>query len=175
MAAGWGTPHPGIGKCKLHGGSTPTQVKSAATETMRQLLGKPVEITPEEAILKCIHIRQGEVVWLTQRIAELEEKHWVEDTMLGKQFHLYARERQAAMRDVAKFAAMAISMNIEERRVRLAENYGELLAQLIKGIIDDLMPSLSEEGRQQVPAIVKRHLVALTTQQPMLGPAKEAA
>lgn len=30
--AGWGTPHPGIGRCKLHGGSTPSHVAAAQTK-----------------------------------------------------------------------------------------------------------------------------------------------
>jgi hypothetical protein len=34
QAAGWGTDHPGVGTCKLHGGSTPTGRKHA--ETLRQ-------------------------------------------------------------------------------------------------------------------------------------------
>lgn len=167
--------HPGVGKCKLHGGSVPNHVKAAAKDEHRKLLGVPIEVTPEEAILNCIQIRQGEVVWLTERMSQLEEKHWVEDTMLGKQFHLYARERQAAMRDLAKFAQMAIAMNIEERRVRIAETYGETLANLLKGILDDLFPYLSDEGRNLAPAVVKARLVKLMTSRPALEPAKKAA
>ncbi|WKN47129.1 hypothetical protein [Nocardioides sp. Arc9.136] len=30
--AGWGTPHPGIGCCKLHGGSTPSHIAAAQTK-----------------------------------------------------------------------------------------------------------------------------------------------
>lgn len=175
MAAGWGTIHPGVGKCKLHGGSMPNHVKAAARSEYRMLLGKPIETTPEEAILRCIQIRSGEVEWLTQRMSELEEKHWIEETMLGKQFHLYARERQAAMRDLAKFGQMAIQMNIEERRVRIAETYGETLANLLRGILDELMPHLSKVGREQAPAIVKRKLVALTSRPALEAGTKEAA
>lgn len=39
QAAGWGTDHPGFGKCKLHGGSVPNGVKAAANEEGRYLLG----------------------------------------------------------------------------------------------------------------------------------------
>jgi hypothetical protein len=163
MAAGWGTSHPGIGKCKLHGGSMPNHVRSAAKGELRRLLGTPREVSPEQAILDCIRIRSGEVEWLSQEMAKLQQEAWVEETMLGKQFHLYARERQAALRDVAKFSQMAIQMNIEERRVRIAETYGESIAMLIKGIVDELMPQMTEEGRRLVPQVVKRHLIALTT------------
>jgi hypothetical protein len=172
MAAGWGTSHPGIGACKLHGGSMPNHVRSAAKQEMRNLLGTPREVTPEQAILDCIRIRSGEIEWLSQEMTRLSEASWVEETMLGKQFHLYARERQAALRDVARFSQMAIQMNVEERRVRIAETYGESIAMLLKGILDELMPNLNEEGRKAAPAIVRRHLVLLQTPEKQAIPQK---
>lgn len=161
QVAGWGTNHPGIGKCKIHGGSTPNHVKAAASQEYRQLLGKPAEINPLEALIMCIRIRAGEVKWLSDRMALLDEKSWVEDTMVGKQFHLYARERQHAMNDLARYSQMAISLGIAERAVKLAETYGELLAMYTKNILDDLWPHLDEQGREQAPFIVRKHLIAL--------------
>lgn len=159
LAAGFGTNHLGIGRCKFHGGSVPNQVKAAATEEYRILLGKPVEINPLEALIKCIHIRAGEVEWLSDRMAELDQRSWVEDTMVGKQFHLYARERRAALNDLARFSQMAVSLGIAERAVKLAENYGHTLARLLKGIFEDLQ--LSTEQQAMVPGIVRKHLILI--------------
>jgi hypothetical protein len=43
--AGWGTPHPGFGRCKLHGGSTESHVVAArrqqAAQLVRMLLHNP--------------------------------------------------------------------------------------------------------------------------------------
>lgn len=161
MLAGWGTPHPGVGRCKFHGGSSPTHVKSAATGELRTLLGVPIEINPLDALLMCIRIRAGEVVWLGAEIEKLTKEEWVEDTMVGKQFHLYARERQHAMNDLARYSQMAISLGIAERAVKLAETYGELIANYTKGILDELWPHMTPEGREQAPQIVRRHLIAL--------------
>jgi hypothetical protein len=161
MAAGWGTNHPGIGKCKLHGGALPTHVKAAASQEYRTLMGKPMEIDPLNALVWCIKIRAGEVKWLSDRMAELDEKTWVEDTMVGKQFHLYARERQHAMADLARYSQMAIGLGIAERQVRMAETYGEMLAKYTKGLLDDLWPHLDVEGRAKAPQIVRHHLLLL--------------
>jgi hypothetical protein len=136
-------------------------VKAAATEEYRMLLGKPSNINPLEALIMCIRIRAGEVKWLSDRMAELDEKHWVEDTMVGKQFHLYARERQHAMNDLARYSQMAISLGIAERAVKLAESYGEMLAMYTKGLLEDLWPHLDEEGKAQAPYIVRRQLIAI--------------
>ena len=114
----------------------------------------------------CIRIRAGEVKWLSDRMADLDEKSWVEQTIVGKQFHLYARERQRAMQDLARFSSMAIQLGIAERHVKLAEQYGEMLAKLIQGILGDL--NLSEEQRAMAPKIVRQHLIAIDGGRPQL-------
>jgi len=160
--AGWGTNHYGIGTCRMHGGNMHTHVRAAAKNEYRKLLGKPIEVSPEEALMNCIKIRSGEVAWLSDAMAKLQEKDWTEETFAGKQFHLFARERQAALRDVAKFSQMAISLNIDERRVRILETYGETIANLLRGILDELMPHMNDEGRKSAPLIVRRHLLAIS-------------
>jgi hypothetical protein len=168
LAPGWGTPHPGIGKCKLHGGSVPNHIKAAAKEEHRRLLGHRREIDPHEAIIECIQLRAGEVQWLSERMAELDEKDWTEDTIAGKQFHLYARERQAAMQDQVRFSQIAISLGIAERHIKMVETYGELLAGLMRGVLDDLWPHLNEEGRAKAPQIIRARMLAIdnSRQQP---------
>lgn len=159
LPAGWGTDHPGIGKCKLHGGSTITHVKAAAKEEYRLLMGKPLEIDPLNALLWCIKIRAGEIKWLTERLAELEPDEWVSDTIMGKAFHMYVKERQYAMQDLARYSQMAVSLGIAERAVKLAETYGEMLARLIQGILAEL--ELNAEQRARAPQIVRRHLILM--------------
>lgn len=159
--AGWGTNHPGTGRCKLHGGVTVSHTAAAAKQIAHDFLGTPRDINPFDAILWCIKIRAGEVQWLSERMAELDEKHWVEETLIGKQFHLYARERQKAMNDLAKFSQMAVSLGIAERAIKLAETYGELLAQYTKNLLNDLWPHLDEEGRAKAPGFVRLRLVQL--------------
>jgi hypothetical protein len=164
--AGLGTEHLGIGKCKYHGGATIHSVKKAAGQELRSLLGRPLEISPYEALAMCIKIRAGEVVWLSEEMAKLDEKKWVEDTIVGKQFHLYARERAKAMQDLARYSHMAISLGIAERQVKLYEQYGETLARLIQGILGDL--NLSADQRVRAPQVVRKHLILIDNEHPVL-------
>jgi len=159
MPAGWGTSHPGIGCCKYHGGNAPNHIKSAARKEYRILFGTPMEINPLDALLWCIRVRAGEVKWLSDRMAELQQKDWIEESIMGKQFHLYARERQKALNDLARFSQQAISLGIAERAVKMAETYADLLARLIQGILGDL--ELTPEQRARAPMIVRRHLIAI--------------
>jgi hypothetical protein len=177
LAPGWGTIHPGIGKCKLHGGSVPNHIKAAAKDEHRKLLGHKREIDPHEAIIECIQLRAGEVQWLSEAMADLDKKDWVENTIAGKQFHLYARERQAAMNDLVRFSQIAISLGIAERHIKMVETYGELLAGLLRGVLDDLWPHLDADGRAKAPAIVRQRMLALdaSRSQAALPPATAAA
>jgi len=159
--AGHGTNHPGTGKCFLHGGKTVSHQKAAAKQIAHDFLGTPLDMNPFDAIIWCIKIRAGEVKWLSDRMAELDQKHWVENTMVGKQFHLYARERHRAMQDLTKFSAMAVGLGIAERAVKLAETYGELLAAYTKNLLNDLWPHLDEEGRAKAPGFVRLRLVQM--------------
>jgi hypothetical protein len=67
---------------------------------------------------------------------------------------LEAKERERC----ANFASKAVAAGLNERMVRLAERQGELLAQVIRGVLDEL--GLSPEQKQLAPEVVRRHLVA---------------
>lgn len=60
--SGWGTDHAGWGRCKLHGGSTPSGRSAAVTEqaqTTAQLFGVPREVDPLTGMLETYHQTLG--------------------------------------------------------------------------------------------------------------------
>jgi hypothetical protein len=67
---------------------------------------------------------------------------------------LEAKERERC----ANFASKAVAPGLNERMVRLAERQGELLAQVIRGVLDEL--GQSAEQKQLAPEVVRRHLTA---------------
>ena len=72
--AGWGTPHVGIGRCKLHGGSTRTHVAAAQKIQMNERLstyGRPREINPIQAMVELLHYAAGHVTQLREQIEAL--------------------------------------------------------------------------------------------------------
>jgi hypothetical protein len=186
-SAGWGTDHPGTGRCLHHGGANPLETRNKtpnqklrgslrklpadrnhvvvdkeAPRTLadaRQLLGIPVEMNPLDALMWCIRITAGEIVWYSERMGELSEDKWIEDTFVGKQLHLYARNRTVAIDRLAKYSKWAVDSGIAERAMRLAESYGEQLYQLLHGVLEDL--DLSPSQRQAAPEIITRHLMGL--------------
>lgn len=158
--AGWGTTHPGIGKCKYHGGNLPTHQAHAAKEAAIKFMGAPKEISPIDAIMWCIHITAGEVEWLTMQIAEItDEDEWYEHTVIGKQMHILQRTRAEAQDRLVKYSKDAIALGLAERAVRLAEQYGQTIARLLDGIRHEL--KLNGEQQKKWPIIVRKQLILL--------------
>lgn len=182
------TPAEGAKRCWRHGGASPQAKKKAAERVAekeaRELmergvrtLGLPVDVDPGKALLDEIHWTAGHVAWLREKVQELEadelvwgkEKHedgvgpqGVVDVTTEKAgpnvwYDLYLKERE----HLAKVCALALRAGIEERRVKLAENQGLLVADVIRRILNAL--GLTPEQQQLVPEIVPRELRALAT------------
>ena len=173
-------------RCVRHGGKAP-QVKAAAElrlataaaqkqlETAVRTLGLPVDIDPGKALLDEIHWTAGHVAWLREKVQELQ----AEDLVWGREKHedgvgpqgivdvttekagpsvwyeLYLKERD----HLAKVSALALRAGIEERKVKLAESQGALVADVIRRVLDAL--GLTPEQQLLVPSVVPRELRAL--------------
>jgi hypothetical protein len=155
---GFGTSHPGIGKCKYHGGTGSPGAMHAARE-QAVFMGAPKNINPIDAIMWCIRIAAGEVEWLSNRMQEIEQEEWYEFTPLGKQLHVLARERAAAQERLVKFSKDALQMGLAERAVRLAEMYGSSIAMLLRGIESEL--ELTPKQRAIWPQVVRTQLALM--------------
>jgi hypothetical protein len=174
--AGWGTDHPGVGKCKRHGGSTENHRKAAAkvqAEAAVALYGLPREIAPHEALIEELYRTAGHVAWLEQiiragaisaaqnptgkrRTVKLDQAVFGGGDQPSVWLDLYERERKH-LKDVAK---TCISLGMEERRVRIAEEQGQIFAQAVKGILTEL----GVIDRPEVPSVVRRHLTLVAGQ-----------
>lgn len=83
---GWGTPHPGYGRCKRHGGNTKTGKAYAASQMAQEyarqqreqmaLFGRRVVITPEEAMLGELGRTQAVVQSIEALMAEWRSADW---------------------------------------------------------------------------------------------------
>lgn len=173
-------------RCARHGGKSP-QAKAAAErrlaemEAQRELdnavttLGLPQDIDPGKALLDEIARTYGAVKWLEGKVRELEPNELVwgrvsHEIGIGPEgpidkvtdkaefnawYRLYCEERDR----LSRVATLALKAGIEERRVRLAESQGDLVAQAIRSILDAL--NLTPAQLELVPVIVPQTLRSL--------------
>jgi hypothetical protein len=173
----------GLDKCAIHCGLSKAERDRIAAEYLAMqearravvTYGLPRDISPGDALLEEVRYTAGHVAWLRERIRELEDRDLVwgvtevsektatefpgtdrtEAARPNVWVELYYRERKHLI-DVSK---AAISAGIEERKVRLAEQQGALVASVIRRILGDL--ALTPEQKERVPEVVPRHLRAL--------------
>lgn len=175
QTAGWGTDHPGVGPCKLHGGATRAHVTAARNERARQAVvayGLPREIDPAAALLEEVHRTAGHVAWLAAKVAEHQEDDLVwglveEADKTATEFpgldtkhaarpsvwlDLYQRER----RHLVQVSKTALDAGISERLVRLAEQQGAMLAEVIRRSADGLLAELAGVLDEETAGRVRR-------------------
>lgn len=146
-------------------------------------LGLPVDISPTEALLEEVRWTAGHVQWLRRQVQELEDSvvvagHDSDDPVKAHPltwgttkvktggddagttqeakpsiwYVLYENERK----HLVTVCAAALKAGVEERRVRLAEQQGDLVATAIRRILDAL--HLTPEQQQLVPTVVPAQL-----------------
>lgn len=175
QGAGAGTDHAGIGRCKLHGGNTPNHQRSAQLVMAAQaveLYGLPVTTDPYTALLDELARTAGHVAWLRVKLEEVGEEELTgpvgvegTDAESGLEHHpegkpsvwltLYMEERK----HLTSVAATCAKAGIEERRVQIAEQQGQLLAKVINGVLNELGVPAETAG-----PVVRKHLMLLDGQ-----------
>lgn len=173
--------------CASHGGAA-GQVKAAAARRESEAaaaaelskamatLGQPAgDIDPAKALLDEIAWTHAHVQWLRSKVQSLTSEGLVwgksqTDQGIGPQgpvdtkteksgpnvwYQMYLTERE----HLVKVTTAALRAGIEERRVKLAEQQGDLVAAVVNRILAAL--NLTPEQAAQVPIIVPREFRAL--------------
>lgn len=157
--AGWGTDHVGIGKCKLHGGSTPSHQRNAQrvrAERDVELFGARRDVHPAEALLELVQWTAGEVDYWRQEVRRLEahELTWgvtkVKEggddrgtTEEAKPAIQYAMLVDASNR-LERYSASALKAGADEAMVRIAESLGGQLAGVLQSFAAAQLRSVLE-------------------------------
>ena len=173
---------PGATVCRFHGGAAP-QVQAAAqrrlalheAEEAARTLGLLIDISPEQALLDEVQRCAGMVAFYQRQVEQIanvsaqdlvwgrtKEKVGGEDS--GTTYEsgsnawlvLFNQERDR----LTRVCAAAIKAGIEERRVKLAEQQGILVAAVIRRILTRL--NLSDDQAALVSKVVPEELRALT-------------
>lgn len=168
--------------CRNHGGASP-QAKAAAevriqvAEAARAVatFGLPREVDPRDALLEEVYRTAGAVDWLHQQVQALQAEQVVwgkteevdkqagefpgTDTKRAAEVNVWVQLWMAQRAHLVKVCEKAIGAGLEERKVRLAEQQGAMLAGVIKAILGDL--DLSPDQQAKVATVVPMRLRAV--------------
>lgn len=180
---GWGTDHPGIGCCKMHGGCTPSgQIAAARVRQARELAAllathKPAlaDSDPYAGLLEVVQSTWAARRTFEQLVGELLDRGQITDDgeaspdaleqLLAPdhtgdlRIHPYVRELREWTTEHARACKLAIDAGIAERQIQLAEDQADLLATVLRGVLVEL----GVWDQPGTPDVVKRHLRALPT------------
>lgn len=166
--AGWGTDHPGIGRCKNHGGSTPNHRRAAAREQARRTAQEALELLGREGVtpvanpLEALANLAGEIVAtkdiFRERVAQLREEAWrYSDAKGGEQLRAEIAMYERALDRSARVLADIARLKIDERLTAITEQQGQMLASVVVAVLERLdLGERAAEVRELVAVELER-------------------
>ena len=172
---GQGTDHVGIGNCDRHGGSTATHRTGAnkvKADRAVATFGLPREVDPHTALSEEVWRTAGHVAYLAEMVRLLEGDDALKQLDVSGKFEkpsvwleIYWTERK----HLTAVCKAAIDAGVEERKVRLLEGMGDVLASVIRNVASDLLAALVAQGvatelvervrRDELPRIARMRLL----------------
>jgi hypothetical protein len=158
-------PVKGAAVCHKHGGRAP-QVKAnaavrvaeeeitAAAERYAAAAG-PVE-DPLSVLLKLAGEIAGFKDFIAARVAELRAEQWRYRGLHAEQLRAELGLYERALDRTARVLVDINKLKLEERMVKLTERQGDLIAEVIRRVMDDL--DLTEEQRAKASVALPREL-----------------
>lgn len=166
--SGWGTAHPGYGRCKLHGGSTNEHPSSPTMQTYSQAqaaasmarLGFEAarDTDPQSELLRQVSLAASRVDSLAYQhqqaqVALEAASEGREKRQAAALVVLLATQYDAERFNTAKISAMAIKAGVARRQVELAERQGAALFMIIQSVLTQL-------GLPQETQLAARSIIA---------------
>ena len=164
----------GLKVCRRHGGWTP-QARAKSERYKRReeakkvvaTFGLPKNIDPKDALLEEIHRTAGHVAWLHELVGALPVRELKQQTrqtggLLFERPSVWIELYQQERAHLANITKHAITLGLAERQVRMAEEQGQMIVRVIRGVLNDL--HLDADQQLQVPQLVRRHLTAVAVE-----------
>lgn len=159
---GWGTNHPGTGKCKLHGGCAPSSNAAAITQQAERLLYQ-YDSDPVANPLEALQALAGRALALEQAIGEMVNNLKGDlryDTETGgEQLRAEVAVLERAMDRCGRLLVDIAKLNIEERMARVTELQIKMVEKAFNLALRDM--ALPPERQKEARQAFGRHLRAV--------------
>lgn len=156
--AGWGTPHPGQGRCKLHGGCAPSSVTAGINAQAQKLLWKH-DAAPVTNPLEALQHLAGRFAYAEEVIGEKvnDLKSWrYEGEESGEQLRAEVALLERFMLNLGRFLVDLAKLNIEERLAGIRKQTADMLERALDASLEASGATL--EGKAKAREAFKRNL-----------------
>lgn len=144
-----------------------------------QVYGLPRDVDPQTALLEEVHRTAGHVAWLGEKVAAFAVDDDLKQRDQSGRFEkasVWLDIYQSERKHLTAVAKAAIDAGVAERQVRLAEEQGAVLADVLRNVLADVFGLLAASGlsvevlgrvqRDEVPAVLRRRLSAVSEPAP---------
>lgn len=169
--AGLGTSHPGVGRCRSHGGEN-QEGRMEASWAVAHAFARELDCTPWEALLKAVRIAAGRVAFCEAKLATAFDDRQLEPPSEdngvagrtgegGQNLHYWVKQAELWHDKLARVGKLAIDAGVAERLVRQLELEAELMLRAANMTLDEL--ELGDDVRQRLLSGLARNMLALET------------
>jgi hypothetical protein len=166
--AGWGTPHPGTGRCKLHGGTLRGSVAAGSRDLLnrqaRSYLAKYGVAVPVDNPVQKLSELAGECdalrSYFAMRVQQLQDPDFTSTTDLGvDQINALVTAYERALDRCAKVLTDMAKLNLDERLVRVSELQATALGASLDKVLANPRVGLDDAQRATVLNLLATELL----------------
>lgn len=159
--AGWGTDHVGVGRCKLHGGSTPRQSRGAQAQAVeneaRKTLGRLQAVPVSDPLTELSKLAGEVLAWkelIAEQVATLTSVGY--EGMTGEQVRGGVQVFERALDRCSSVLGLIAKLNIDERLARIEEAKADAIVKAFEAGLAEA--GVSGEALVRAKTAVSRHL-----------------
>lgn len=160
--------------CRMHGGSAP-QVRAAANRrlALNTYINAHPQVDPHTTLLEEVRRTAGHVRALEAILSDLNDEQLVwgqtrevhapdgTTRTLQAARNLWLELYQGERAHLLRACHTAVSCGVEQKRVEMEQQHGQLLADVIRRVLDDPQLGLDAGRRHAARRVAARHLRAL--------------
>lgn len=177
--AGWGTDHPGFGRCKLHGGVGQKTYEEQAQVALNTF-GKPKVINAIEALEDELYRTAGHVEWLGMVVANLEanvshgnsagsdgevmkreglfDYQRSANGLLWREPSVWVKMYESERKHLVVVAGHLVKLGVDKKRLDVLRSRGTQMVVIFQQVLGDDRLALTEEQKNAVPELIREYI-----------------
>ena len=141
QAAGWKTSHPGVGRCALHGGASPSGKAAAARQRLDAEVAQILDregVVPVDSPVVELQALAGRILQWERILGDMVERltEWTQTDVTGREDlrAVVAAYERSLVHSERVLVAMS-RLNLDERLARISESQTALLIQVVQNTL----------------------------------------